>query len=264
MDYKPLAALALLAGCPNGNTGAGTLTVVWKMQNADGTPAACPAGYDKMRVSTATYDPEEGYTGAVEDAAVGIFDCAAGSGVLELPGGPDFPGTYQVWLENTDSTGSIVYLTDHHYDEPRDSDTFVIDVSSGSATFEVPIYPTAGWLWLEWSFYGEIIEGNLASCAEAAGADRIEVTATDEAMVTTKFSFTCDGDNGRQGIKLAGARTIGGGMKVLPAQYYTASAIAYQGATEVGRSLSNVGERVEDRNRRSFLVNEFTIHIPSR
>lgn len=269
MEYTPLAviALAALTGCPAGETGAGTLTVRWKMQNIDGTPAPCPSGYDKMRVSAAGFTEEwRESLPTYEVPTVAIFNCAAGTGVIELPGGTDYTGIYSVWFENTDASDSIVYMTDHHFDTGHAGDKFHVDVASGDASLTIPMYPKDGFIRLEWSFMGVQVAENLHSCADA-GADRIEISFVEEQGATSMHSFACNDD--REGLDLLGSRTVGGAVYAMKAGYYTMRAKAFSGSTQVGdtapQRAGETDERVDDKNRITpVLPAEFTLYIPNR
>jgi hypothetical protein len=227
---KHLLLLTLLAGCPAGNTGAGTITATWDMLKGDGTPDACPTGaYHTMKVSAAGLSDDSGaYPHGAGETTVGLFDCALKTGTLEVPGAPDLNGIYVVWFEIGDEAGNYTIMEDHRV-AADDSAKLRVDVTSGTATAHMPFYPNAGWLALQWELYASVAMQRLTSC-EAGAVDRIEVELVNEAMVSRTLSFPCTADN--EGIAL-GDHMVGGAYTPMATGDYTVTAKAYSGAAVV-------------------------------
>jgi hypothetical protein len=224
---KHILLLTLLAGCPTGDTGAGTLTATWSMLKGDGTPDACPTGaYHTMRVSAAGFVDD--FPNTHETPTVGLFDCGAGSGTIELAGGPDYTGIYAVWFEIGDEAGNYTIMKDHHVTRD-DSEKLRVDLESGSATAHMPFYPNAGRLNFQWELYATQVMQRLTSC-EAGGVDRIEIELENEAMVKTTLTSPCTGDN--DGFEL-GDHMIGGLWKPMPSGDYIVTAKAFSGGAVV-------------------------------
>src|SRR5512140_2854867 len=112
----PFACAAALAGCSLSGS-KGTLTATWSLKNINGSPAACTSGFDTMRVSAFAWNADFDAVEPGVTPIVGLFDCAAGSGTLELPldgmiDSVTLNGKFDIEFDQTDSTGGTAIATD--------------------------------------------------------------------------------------------------------------------------------------------------------
>jgi hypothetical protein len=220
----------------------GTLTAKWSVQNIDGSPASCESGFETMKVSANPWDANEGGADPGATPIVGMFDCAAGSGTMQLQidgnlGDALLNGKYDVTWEETDSTGNTTVATD--VQSELDYET-TVDLSSGAATGSVTIYQDGGYAWIGWILYGMTSTEYLDSCA-GAGVDMIGLDLTETtSSAVTHLMFPCGtSDNtttGVVGLPVAELDQVGGGVAPVLAGYYSIVATAYANGQAVGTS----------------------------
>ncbi len=246
--------LLVLSGCPTSG-GTGTLTATWSLKNSDGSPGACASGYDTMKISANAWDksfeaPDPGGT-----PFVGLFDCAAGTGTLELPldgtvdDTTEIYGKYDVQWSETDSTGGTTVAVDLQSQLYR---SVSVDVSGGSASATATMYQDGGYGWFDWNLYGSQVMDHLDSCA-GAGVDTIDVELTEQTtMVVSHLSFPCSNStytaDGAMGVEVDDLYALGAGIAPLPAGDYDYVMRAYAGTTVVGEQNGVEDLTVEKNN----------------
>jgi hypothetical protein len=265
----PFACAVVLVGCTAGG-GKGTLTATWSLKNIDGSPAACMSGFDTMKVSALAWDASLDSVEPGVTPVVGLFDCAAGSGTLELPldGVIDLAtlnGKFDIQFDETDSTGDTSVATDMQSQIDRSSS---IDASGGSASVAVTMYQDGGYAWLDWTLFGTSAQDYLDSCA-GAGVDKIDVALTEiTTMAVTQLSFPCatsDGSvTGAVGLPLDGQDVVGAGIAPVLAGDYNYTATAYAGATVVGTQEDVEDITVAPRNKIGIFADSAAITLTNR
>ena len=266
----PFASAVALVGCTAAGGGTGTLTATWSLKNVDGSPAACASGFDTMKVSAFAWNADFDAVDPGVTPVVGLFDCAAGSGTMELPldGTIDttpLNGKFDIQFDETDSTGGTSVATDLQSQVDR---SMSVDASGGSASAPVTMYQDGGYAWLDWSLFGMTAQDYLDSCA-GAGVDHIDIALTETtSMAVTHLSFPCsttDGTvTGAVGLPLDGLDVVGAGIAPMLAGNYTYIATAYAGATVVGTQDAVEDTSVEAPNKISILASSASITLSNR
>ena len=113
----PFGCAAALVGCIGSGSSTGTVTATWSLKNINGSPAACASGFDTMKVSAFAWSADFDAVEPGVEPVVGLFDCAAGSGTLEVPvdgsiGSVKLNGKFDIQFDETDSTGGTSIATD--------------------------------------------------------------------------------------------------------------------------------------------------------
>lgn len=247
-----LASFALV-GCIAGGS-KGTLTATWSLKNIDGSPASCISGYETMKVSAYYWNADFDAPDPGSVPFVGLFDCAAGTGTVEVPidGAIDsatLNGKYDVRWDETDSTGETSVATDMQSQVDR---SVSVDLSRGAGSAAVTMYQDGGYGWFAWNLFGTTAKDYLSSCA-GAGVDKIDIVLTEvTTMAVTHVSFPCStSDNnatGAIGVPVDGLANVGAGIAPMLAGDYTYSATAYAGTTVVGMSTIDEDTQVKVRN----------------
>ncbi|GEM_PF-5944256 len=264
----PLAPF-LVVGCTTSG-GTGTLTATWSLQNVDRSPAACMSGYETMLVSAAAWDKNLEVPDPGGIPFIGMFDCAAGMGTLELPldGTRDTTeifGKYDIRWDETDAGGGTAVATDMQSKLGRST---TVDLGGGARSTAVTMYQDGGWGWFEWSLYGMNAQTYLDSCA-GAGVDKVEITLTEmTTMAVTHLSFPCstsdDTAAGATGIPVNDLYALGAGIAPVEAGFYTYVATAYAGTTVVGTTDGDHTTGIEALNKISFDPNIVEITLTTR
>ncbi|HEY1814734.1 MAG TPA: hypothetical protein VGG74_20445 [Kofleriaceae bacterium] len=220
----------------------GTFTAAWSVQNVDGSPATCESGFDTMKVSANPWDDNLGGPDPSATPIVGMFDCVAGSGTMQLQidgmlGDAALNGKYDITWEETDSTGNTTVATD--VQSELDYET-TVDLSSGAATSSVTMYQDGGYAWIGWALYGMTSTQFLDSCA-GAGVDMIGLELTEmTSNAVTNLMFPCGtSDNTTSGVvgqPVDELDQVGGGVAPVLAGFYTIVATAYASGQAVGTS----------------------------
>lgn len=277
-----LILLAACGGGGGGNTGddvdAGTdapavvhkatLTANWAIKNADGTPGTCFSGYPSMKLTAIYWTTEYNAPEGPDAATTKLFDCAAGSGTIELPidavdgYGYHQNGKWDITLEQTDMTGGTVVATDlqSQLDEP-----VTVDLNSGAGSMSTTFYQDGGYVWLAWLLYGPTAGDYLHTCA-AAGVDKIEFTLTEHfSGVVKHLSFPCDRPDGlasgADGVEIESPTAVGAGIAPFPAGQWDFTATAYTGTTAVGTSDEGEDVIVGTKNDISILATSADITL---
>ncbi|HEY1548878.1 MAG TPA: hypothetical protein VGG28_13705 [Kofleriaceae bacterium] len=220
-----------------------TFTPAWTLQNIDGSPASCKSGYDTMTISANPWDANLGQADPGGTPIVAMFDCAAGSGAMQLQidgmlGTAMLNGKYDITWQETDSTGATIVATD--VQSALDYAT-TVDLSGGNATATVTMYQDGGYAWIGWLLFGTMSGQYLDSC-EGAGVDMIGLDLTDEtSQAVTHLMFPCDTSDGiASGVTGQPAITslseVGSGIAAVLAGSFSIVATAYSGGQTVGAS----------------------------
>ena len=237
----------------------GTLHAAWSIQNVDGTAARCPAGFTTMKVSALAIDAG-GVAVGLEDPTIGLFDCAAGTGEVDVViSGPLSPGDFNVsegffavTFEESTANGDTVTAQDVRSQmilAPR------IDLTSGTGSASATFYQDGGYGWFEWSLFGTQAAAYLQSCA-SAGVDtvKLDLTNDDDQSVTT-LTAPCDGDATviAPGVEITDPDVVGMTIRVLKKGNYSAVYSALHGTTVIGTSVDPVSVQIDDKNKIDFV-----------
>jgi hypothetical protein len=236
------------------------LTVNWSLKRADGSPDTCTAPYDKVKVRAVAVDRFEApYSmGSVFEK---VFDCAAGTGTIELPtsgfpeeqcivdcygfSGFEATGKYFVTLWTTEASGESYRAPSPVLERTQESSPRVdLDVSGGPVTHAFTFYPNAGFFIVGWSLYAASDNRDL-SC-NASGIDEIRVRLievdSDEAPVPGGLdvtqAFTCVGDPALPIPFMEGSSMT----SALPPLAYRIEVRGFAGGTLVAERDMSVGE----------------------
>ena len=188
--FNALIAAVVLAGCvPLGpeKGGGGTLDVSWEIKNPDGSAASCQPGYPKMAITTDNFSDNGVEAGEPQTV---VFDCAAGTGTIELPETEGYGSQYKVQWTEVDETGGTEFMEDAFSQSV--GNPFLVQLVDGHASTSMPLYPTGGWMWVEWHLDSQLTGNDLDTCL-GAGVDHLdfELTETTTNAVRT-LSAKCE------------------------------------------------------------------------
>jgi hypothetical protein len=253
------------AGTPP--TDAGTLqtksrlTVNWSIKNVDGSLVGCGTQYTRIKVYAQAYSSESDVkTG---DPFTKMFDCASGTGTLELPTRGDadtggfeargINGRYDVWISQTESSGEL--------DRQLSPTAYRLDLAAGDTSITTTLYENGGYRLVDWSFLAQST-GDPISCA-ASGVDTLELKSVNEAtQQTTTDRFPC---KGHPYIYPTGFAAQGSGLSSpLVAGRYTFTISAWSNNTRVGTSPPETEQVVEDHSRVNTVHDTHFITITTR
>jgi hypothetical protein len=183
-------AAVLAGGCIPGGPevgGGGTLEVSWEIKNPDGSPAPCQPGYPKMAITTDNFR-DDGVE--IADPQTVLFDCAAGHGTIELEEHEQYGSRYKVQWTEVDETGGTPFMVDAFSQSV--GDPFLVQLVDGHASTSTTLYPTGGWMWIEWHLDSSITGNELDTCV-GAGVDHLDFELTDIATnAVTKLTAKCE------------------------------------------------------------------------
>jgi len=173
--FKALLAAVLATGCIPGPEvgGGGTLDVSWEIKNPDGSAASCQPGYPKMAITTDNFTDEGVEAGEPQTV---LFDCAAGEGTIELPEKEFYGSRYKVQWTEVDETGGTEFMEDAFSQSV--GVPFLVQLVDGHASTTMALYPTGGWMWVEWHLDSAITGNDLDTCV-GAGVDHLDFELTD-------------------------------------------------------------------------------------
>ncbi len=211
-------------------TNTGAITASWTLSLIAGGAGTCPADTGTMKVSITALDP----TGTEDGSPnVGLFDCTAGSGSVDVPHTMDDQdtGTFHVRWDITDATGDTVTSTDllTHINAPT-----VVDTSrSRHATTNFVV--DGAFAWVEWTL-SDSSATPYTSCTDA-NVDQISValTDTDGGDHDSTPVFECSATNNRPaGFQTQGEDSVGGALAAVPLGDYGVDATALRASANVG------------------------------
>jgi hypothetical protein len=140
---------------PDADTTPAQVDVSWTIVD-NGAPAACPAGATDAVITSLRQGDTTPY--------VDIYDCTALAGtVSDLP-----PGSYQIWIDLTDSTGVDLYAE-------SETATMVLEPGGGGgAQFDIDGYN--GFFDVSWNLHNA--GGSATTCAAVANQNGVSVLST--------------------------------------------------------------------------------------
>jgi hypothetical protein len=221
----------------DGNSGA--ITASWTLTtlaHPSQSGGACPADSATMKVTITALDN----TGTEDGPPnIGLFDCTAGSGSVDVPHTMDGAdtGTFDVRWDITDSTGDTVVATDLL---TQISAPTVVDTQQSRAA-TTSFLVDGAYVWLEWAI-ADSSDTAFTSCADA-NVDTISVTLTDSDGSANNgvLMFPCDATNARPaGFETQGEGSIGGALAAVALGDYGLDGTALDGTTTVGDTTTNV------------------------
>jgi len=251
--FTALFAAVLATGCLPGPElgGAGTLEVGWEIKNPDGSAASCQPGYPKMLVTTDNFTDEGVEAG---DSQPVLFDCAAGHGTIELPGQERYGSRYKVQWAEVDETGGTEFMEDAFSQSV--GVPFLVELVDGHASTTMALYPTGGWMWVEWHLSSMLTGNDFDSCA-GAGVDHLDFELTDNMTnAMRKLTAKCE-DLDPLGVTSGG---LGSLAAPLPAGDYALAVSAFAASGEVvGMTTDDVLAEAPNKLRLSADIVELSI-----
>jgi len=251
--FQALFVAVLVSGCIPGPElgGAGTLEVSWEIKNPDGSAASCQPGYPKMLISTDNFRDDGVEAGEVQTV---LFDCAAGHGTIELPGKEGYGSRYKVQWAEVDETGGTEFMEDAFSQSV--GDPFLVQLVDGRASTTMALYPTGGWMWVEWHLDSMLTGNDLDSCV-GAGVDHLDFELTElMTNATQKLTAKCE-DLDPLGVTMGG---LGSLAAPLPAGDYALAVSAFAASGEVvGMTTDDVLAEAPNKLRLSADIIELSI-----